>query len=934
MADWETQLWTRVSAGEPVSVSFRLQRSAEGPRLDAVVAGDSVQVPVDAALISRLDAVQPELEERLAGDPKELGTWRGYAARLRRSLGKTETLNTAQSAVLVPEVRRKRRTVSNSAITHLFLDAQALAQKVGPDTALLLRASRKRFVNIEELAKLLGVEVPARTKERVSDGSVAEPAKGPEVAGHWLVFSPKRPEHGFTEERWDALAREVSKRSAFEEWGFGSQIGKSKLGAAGRPVLFWRAGSDAGVVACGQIRSGPSLDGDGAPKVDVELAWAVQTPPPDLTKGALTQEFPEARWPQGNGERVPGELLQVIWGRTTAPQPLPASDATRAGDAALVYLTAVPAPQTPPSIVLSLASVGGRADDPQRLATRRERLASVLTRAFALGPGVGVRERMPGHAKFDAELTGLADRSPIIGDALQAEKWANGLGGGAVYVRLCFNNLAQRTAFLHATGADVIQDASGHGPQNIVAFLAALVRPGEARRWRTRSVFGLAGAAQPRTLILEGVPGTGKTWAIKQLLQDDDQATGSFRGRGDGRFAITLHPATSYEDFVEGLRPGPYRPAPADRWAGSERGFEPVHIVRSGEQDAVEVSIGRSVPEGSERWFVQAPAADTSEGGGQGTHFAVHDGFFLRACAEALCFPTRDFLVLLDEINRCNVPKVLGDLLTTLEFSKRATWDPTRRAWDLSSAQVVSLPYSKRLFFVPDNVFVVATMNTTDRSVAPLDSALRRRFAFQRLWPLGFEDGSTLRAGPGRVEDGDLWDEAARVTRAAFGQNEGEARPTLLASVRAWLLINRALFQELGPDGMLGHSYLFDLAADLRSAANSLSAAGSVADQDRWRCQSPVQDDVVQHHWNQHILAQLVDVLESNNRLELLGDGESALHRVLHDLVGIEWQLAGSGLLRRADIRLRRGFAERPTTVVPDATDEAIAAAPGSEGLS
>src|SRR5207247_595935 len=97
-----------------------------------------------------------------------------------------------------------------------------------------------------------------------------------------------------------------------------------------------------------------------------------------------------------------------------------------------------------------------------------------------------------------------------------------------------------------------------------------------------------------------------------------------------------------------------------------------------------------------------------------------------------------DFLVLLDEINRCNVPKVLGDLLMALEVTKRARWNTVTEQWE--DGAVVTLPYSSSLLFVPDNLYIVGTMNTSDRSVAPLDAALRRRFAFVRMEPIANDD--------------------------------------------------------------------------------------------------------------------------------------------------------------------------------------------------
>jgi 5-methylcytosine-specific restriction endonuclease McrBC GTP-binding regulatory subunit McrB len=136
--------------------------------------------------------------------------------------------------------------------------------------------------------------------------------------------------------------------------------------------------------------------------------------------------------------------------------------------------------------------------------------------------------------------------------------------------------------------------------------------------------------------------------------------------------------------------------------------------------------------ESKSEWFFHA--SPKTEG-----NWTIQDGFFLKACQQAYSHPDKDFIILIDEINRANVPKVLGDLLTTIERSKRAKWKKEvveesdtqlllhnkNGHWDLESCQIVSLPYSKRKFFVPENLYIMATMNTTDRSVAPLDAALR-----------------------------------------------------------------------------------------------------------------------------------------------------------------------------------------------------------------
>lgn len=92
---------------------------------------------------------------------------------------------------------------------------------------------------------------------------------------------------------------------------------------------------------------------------------------------------------------------------------------------------------------------------------------------------------------------------------------------------------------------------------------------------------------------------------------------------------------------------------------------------------------------------------------------------------------TKPYVVVIDELNRGNVAKIFGELITLLEPDKRK---------GMTSAESVVLPYSKKPFFVPDNVYVLATMNTADRSLGNMDYAIRRRFAFVTVRPRELED--------------------------------------------------------------------------------------------------------------------------------------------------------------------------------------------------
>ncbi len=113
------------------------------------------------------------------------------------------------------------------------------------------------------------------------------------------------------------------------------------------------------------------------------------------------------------------------------------------------------------------------------------------------------------------------------------------------------------------------------------------------------------------------------------------------------------------------------------------------------------------------------PAMVERPDGGRDVSYHVRDGIFKRLCREAIDNPTRRYVLILDEINRADVARVFGELLYLLEYRKES----------------VTLPYSNDRFAIPENLFLIGTMNSADRSIALLDIALRRRFHFLKLEP-------------------------------------------------------------------------------------------------------------------------------------------------------------------------------------------------------
>jgi len=287
--------------------------------------------------------------------------------------------------------------------------------------------------------------------------------------------------------------------------------------------------------------------------------------------------------------------------------------------------------------------------------------------------------------------------------------------------------------------------------------------------------------------ILYGPPGTGKTWLARKYVS----------GYADSKHCefVTFHPSYSYEEFVEGLRP-----VPADGGLNFviEDGIFKRLVIRALCEALMQAEDSKTAEELLE-------LLNKIERG-----YSVYRDYSRkkrelwdqilemdREELQSLFDSSARFYLVIDEINRGDISRIFGELITLLESDKRLGEE---------NQLVVTLPYSKELFCIPPNLFILATMNTADRSIALIDVALRRRFGFIEMLPSYIVLLRELGLGDFETEEN-----AVREING-WGDVTGDgAEDVKKLAVKALYAVNRRIIRIYDRDHQIGHSYLLRL---------------------------------------------------------------------------------------------------------------------------
>ncbi|NLO77977.1 MAG: AAA domain-containing protein [Methanomicrobiales archaeon] len=263
-----------------------------------------------------------------------------------------------------------------------------------------------------------------------------------------------------------------------------------------------------------------------------------------------------------------------------------------------------------------------------------------------------------------------------------------------------------------------------------------------------------------KQVIIYGPPGTGKTYKAKHYIDAHSNRPSDANVHSDmehipnTRF-VTFHPSFAYEDFIEGLRP------------------------ETDDEGCIHYRIEDGVFKGfaQQAFNVLLHAAEIDKKWAKGKDVPELSN---EECNLALEFVSEvPFYLIIDEINRGDISRIFGELITLLEADKRLCE---------KNCLKTTLPYSKKRFGIPPNLFIIGTMNTADKSISLVDIALRRRFGFLEMMP-----------------DSD-------VLRTLLNNDDPEVEEIFEIAIAVLEEINEAILEEYDRDHQIGHSYFVKLA--------------------------------------------------------------------------------------------------------------------------
>lgn len=256
-----------------------------------------------------------------------------------------------------------------------------------------------------------------------------------------------------------------------------------------------------------------------------------------------------------------------------------------------------------------------------------------------------------------------------------------------------------------------------------------------------------------KQLILNGAPGTGKTFSARNEIAD--KLLGENADKNIQMEMVQFHPSYDYTDFIEGIRPNL---ASGNIGYTFKNGSFKSFCRKAGVIERIQAS-GKKVTEGTIRDFLKGEDESIVD-------FWINkikeEGFNAENIKPADLPP---FLFIIDEINRAEISKVLGETMFCLDADYRgATGRISTQYSALATDKTFYINKDNDKFFIPSNVYIIGTMNDIDRSVEVFDFALRRRFAWHEVTAEAVMDKVLKEMGVDNALGNDYSDYVSKIT--------------------------------------------------------------------------------------------------------------------------------------------------------------------------